>query len=60
MFIFNQKRPKKAIHLVPYIPVINGNSIQSSKKYKFLFGRISNKRMIAQEYGNKFRSLSVD
>ena len=60
MFAFNQKRPKKAKHLVPYIPVINGNSIQSSKTHTFLFGRMSNKRMIVQEYGNKFGSLSVD
>ena len=60
MFILNQKRPKKAKHLVPYILVINGNSIQSSKTYKFLFGRMSNKRMIVQEYGNKIGRLSVD
>ena len=59
MFIFNQKRPKKAKHFVPYIPVINRNSIQSSKTHTFFFGRISKKRMIVQEYGNKFGSLSV-
>ena len=38
MFIFNQERPKKAKHLVPYIPVINGNSIQSSKTHTFFLG----------------------
>ena len=60
MFIFNQKRLRKAKHLLPYILVINGNTIQSSKTHKFLFGRMSDKRIIVQEYGKKFGSLSVD
>ena len=37
MFIFNHKRSKKGKHLLPYIPVVNGNSIKSSKTQIFVW-----------------------
>ena len=57
MFIFNQERPEKRLNIQCYIYLLLTEIAYRVVRHKLLFGRMRNKRMIGQEYGNKYESI---